>query len=328
MRTRLSSLKKYLPVGVYRRLVERRTVGFFYHVVSKERLPHILHLYPYKSPEAFEDDLVYLRNEMHPTGYEELEETRRAGKRLPARSVVLSFDDGMSECYSVIRPLLLKYKLPAIFFITTGLTGKGQMLPRHKVSLCLEKVKESPAGELNEAYQRMNEKYGQTIDSARAFERWIGKFKAGDEQPIDDVCEILGVDWKKYLADHDVYMNEWEIRKLHAEGFTIGAHSVTHPKMGTVSPEVMEAEMVQSVRAVCEMTGEIRAPFAFPFTATGVDRTYLDGVVQRHPEIGLLFDSKGIQRDREYIFNRIWADVPGTSLEKLIEAAYREARGD
>lgn len=333
IRRALSPMKKYLPTGVYRRLVDRHTLGLFYHVVSNDRLPHIIHLFPYKTPEALEQDLIYLREHFHPMGYEELEETRLKGKRLPKNSMVVSFDDGMAECFSEVRPLLQSYKVPCIFFLTTSLLDGSRMLPRHKVSLCLEKVKESLDEEMVDLYRRINERYGQQIDSARAFEYWIGRFKAGDEEPIDEVCAILGVDWMEYLQKRRVYLDLKEIQQLYNDGFTIGAHSMTHPKMGSVASEVMEQEIAGSVRAICEITGEQKVPFAFPFTATGVDRMFLDGLVERHPEVGLLFDSKGIHRDRPYIFNRIWADPPGeneegSNLGKLITEAYREAKGN
>ena len=49
-----------VPVNIYRKLIPRDLIGFCYHVVSDEQLPHVRHLYHYKTPTIFEQDLSYL----------------------------------------------------------------------------------------------------------------------------------------------------------------------------------------------------------------------------------------------------------------------------
>ncbi|WP_299252856.1 polysaccharide deacetylase family protein [uncultured Cytophaga sp.] len=43
----------------------------------------------------------------------------KAGKKLPGKSVVLTFDDGYYDNYGIVFPLLKKYNLKAIFFVNT-----------------------------------------------------------------------------------------------------------------------------------------------------------------------------------------------------------------
>jgi hypothetical protein len=125
------------------------------------------------------------------------------------------------------------------------------------------------------------------------------------------------------MAERQPYLTAEQIRQLQSDGFTIGAHSVSHPKFGLVPDRVMEKEMSRSCRVICDLLRVDSAPFAFPHTSSLASRRALDVIKRRHPHIGLLFDARGLRRDRPYIFNRIPADQPGegeaTNLPGLIE---------
>ncbi|WP_063886548.1 polysaccharide deacetylase family protein [Streptomyces aureus] len=45
---------------------------------------------------------------------------QRGGPPLPARSAVLTFDDGFADFHSIVLPLLARLGLPATLFVTTG----------------------------------------------------------------------------------------------------------------------------------------------------------------------------------------------------------------
>ncbi|MFD5233255.1 polysaccharide deacetylase family protein [Streptomyces qaidamensis] len=60
----------------------------------------------------------------------------RGGPPLPARSAVLTFDDGFADFHSAVAPLLAARGLPATLYVTTGALGgpswppeKGSLLP-------------------------------------------------------------------------------------------------------------------------------------------------------------------------------------------------------
>jgi hypothetical protein len=58
------------------------------------------------------------------------------------------------------------------------------------------------------------------------------------EPQIDAACRVLGVDCDRYLAQQRPYLTTDEVKQLQAAGFTIGAHSVTHARLGTQQREV------------------------------------------------------------------------------------------
>src|SRR6476660_3752267 len=129
----MRSLVIRLPEG----LIKRDIIGLCYHTVSDRPLAHVEGLYRAKSIGQFKCDLEYLRHRYRVVAYNELEELRSAGSG-GGPAVVLTFDDGLAECHDVIRPLLLEYGLPAIFFVTTEFLDNRRLFYRQKIALCIE----------------------------------------------------------------------------------------------------------------------------------------------------------------------------------------------
>ena len=62
-----------------------------------------------------------------------------------------------------------------------------------------------------------------------------------------------------------------------------------------------------------------------------MNRTRLAEILERYPFIGLMFDTKDLRLDEEFLINRVWAERPLTPERKLhplpeiMENAYRDA---
>ncbi|RPI30378.1 MAG: hypothetical protein EHM70_14030, partial [Chloroflexota bacterium] len=138
--TWIENFAKKIPLPAYQALVRREVIGLCYHAVSAEAQPHLDHLIPHKTASMFEQDLLFLKEHFQLISYEELLAHRAGNLRLRPNSILLTFDDGYSECYSVVRPLLLKYEIPAIFFLITSCIDNREMYFRNKVSLCIDAV--------------------------------------------------------------------------------------------------------------------------------------------------------------------------------------------
>src|SRR6266700_995145 len=83
-------------------------------------------------PDTFAQQLRYLRA----AGYTALTAAQfasSAGTSLPAKPVVLTFDDGFADFYDNALPLLLRYGHTGTLFVTSGWTGgSGEYLSRHR----------------------------------------------------------------------------------------------------------------------------------------------------------------------------------------------------
>jgi peptidoglycan/xylan/chitin deacetylase (PgdA/CDA1 family) len=317
-----------IPLPIYHRLINRDVIGLFYHMVSDKAIPHTEHLYPHRDLEIFEQDLIFIKKNYKVLSFDDLLEKQygHGGKGKPA--LFLSFDDGFSQCFSLVRPLLLKYELPCMFFITTNFIDNSQMYYRNKVSLCIDRFYSLDTGGRQKIMSAISEHFQTQMESDESFIPWIKSITV--DEVVDDVCAMLDVDINLYMSEHKPYMTSVEIQTMAAEGFTIGAHSQRHQKLGRLSSSEIESEIVGSCDMIQAITGETHVPFSFPNTATGVDRDSLNRILVEHPTIGLLFDAKGLDIDRGFIYNRVWVESPklntggNLSLQHVMENAYRD----
>jgi peptidoglycan/xylan/chitin deacetylase (PgdA/CDA1 family) len=371
-------------MGLYQRLIRRDVVGLCYHTVSSGRPAHAIHLGPHKTPDQFEADLRWLKQHYEVIGYDELCERRAESGEQRAESrerragrpaILVTFDDGLREHLTVVAPLLKQHGIPAVFFITTALLDNRSMFYRHKVSLCLEAAQGRTGAELREILRQLAESGKQRAENGEqkaeschpitsgsplsALRSLLSSLTIFDEPLIDRACELLGVDWRRYLVEHRPYLTGDEIPSLAAAGFTIGAHGVTHARLTDVPSEkqgtdsatlplchsatlsacrtpntehrTLTSELVHSCRTIAALTGRASVPFAFPFSGDGICRNELRAIREQHPEVGLLFDRRGFRPDGAFIVHRVIADEPPetneSNLENLLRREYeRQAR--
>jgi len=116
-----------IPLSLYRFFIKRDFLTLCYHVVSDKSLPHIKE-YRYKTKSAFENDILYLKKNFSFISYDELLKYKSGESEIKKNAVLLTFDDGLSECFWEIRPILLKHNVPCVFFIATDFIGSEHYL--------------------------------------------------------------------------------------------------------------------------------------------------------------------------------------------------------
>jgi peptidoglycan/xylan/chitin deacetylase (PgdA/CDA1 family) len=331
LKHRLRNAALLLPTGIYQRVIRRDFIGLYYHVVSDAPLPHLKHLYAFKSPAAFEDDLRYLKSHFNCITYAQLESYQTHGTKLPPKALLLTFDDGLSQCFSTVRPLLLRHQIPCVFFVTTDFLDNRGLAADMKASLCIEKYFSAE----NEFRQRFSQAYalefGEDYPAPNAVKDRIKNLVGNNPSKLDALCEWMGIDVQAYLAREKPYLSSEQVKQLNADGFTIGAHSLRHERLSELTPQELENNIVQSCQVVQDLTGAAKIPFAFPFSAEGISRTLLQEIRANHLFVGLYFGGNGIVTDSEAIIPRFCGDSPNGSspgrsnLKVRIANAYLEA---
>ncbi len=319
-----------LPLSTHRQLAPRDLIALVYHVVAPEPLPYWRNIYPSKTPAMFEEDLRHLKQHYRPVSYEAVISYFEGKKPLPPNAVLVTFDDGYAECFSMVQPLLKKHEIPCVFFLVSDLIDNRRMFYRNKYSLCAERLLELRASDTEKLSAFIRGRYGPSLADRKEIAAWLRSLQLSDEPALDAVCAHLGIDVEGTLRESTPYLTVEQVRSLSNEGFTIGAHSKSHPKFEHLHDDEIKAEISESVEAVKAWTGAGQVPFAFPFSGQGVSRTLLADLRREQPGLGLFFDSQGVRKDKPYIFHRVWADPPpeagrpGSNLDGLLHQAYVE----
>ena len=273
----------------------------FYHVVSNEKLPHILN-YNYRNIEQFEKELDFYLKYFKPVSLAELVSNKKWDEKI----FHLSFDDGLTECAEIIAPILLKKGVSATFFVNPGFVDNQQIFHKYKASLILNRLNETSNPKV-EHYLKEQNLQGKEILKASILQVNI----------LDEATAALGINFKDFLEKQKPYLTTEQIFELKSKGFSIGAHSFNHPEFWKITEEEQLDEVKKSMDWLVEKVNpEIKA-FSFPFTDSGVSLKVLK-VLKSEKICDVTFGTAGIKHDQlEHHFQRYPVEQPGDFRQNL-----------
>lgn len=276
----------------------------YYHAVSDHICPHLKNLYRVQGIKGFEksiDELLYC---MNPLSVEDAIKCF-SNKSFVKPSFHLSFDDGLRETKDIIAPILLKKGIPATFFITTGFTNNKILFHRHKASLIIEKLKTSDSNAIQT-------KIGSILNIPKvdpaSLKNAIYKINFQTSHILDEIAEILDVDFAEFLKKEQPYLNAHEINNIEHDGFSIGLHSLNHPEFYLLNESEMEYQVAESQRLLIELTGIDSKLFSYPFTDSGIPDHFIQKIIDKYQMT--TFGTAGIKDEpNNGHFQRIPMDV-------------------
>lgn len=319
------ALVRRVPLFAARRLSPRPFVSLVYHLVSDAPLPHVAPLFDYKGTAAFEADLDWIRAHFSPVGHDEVAAHRLEGRRLPKNAVEITFDDGFAECHAVARSALLRRGIPATFHVIADCVDNAVLMWRHRIALCLSQLQALSQEGFVACAEKLRAELGLAGDSREGLRDLLAGLGPEDSPRIDAACAILGVEPAAFLRDRRPYLTSAEIRQLASEGFTIGAHSLSHPRLDRIPWQAARREVLESCARVRDLTGAKRVPFAIPFNGVALERERLAELRRADPSLSLVYDSNGLRRDRAFVVNRVNVDAPGAPGQSNLPQLLRDA---
>lgn len=133
-----------------------------YHMIGVD--PDDPHNQACLTEENFRKQMKFLKdNDFHPITMEQLYEYMVHNKPVPVRPVVLTFDDGYPDTYSIVMPVMKEYGFACTVFIPTYDTDHG-------TRLTWQQIKEMKAAGMEIAshgyhHERLNQMGGTTLDT-------------------------------------------------------------------------------------------------------------------------------------------------------------------
>jgi len=192
---------------------------------------------------------------------------RLASGTLPSRALSVTFDDGYADNEQVALPVLNRLGLQATFFISTGFAEGGLMFN----DAIFEAVRAAPTGvhDLSRLGLGMID-LGAALSRRAAAERLIDALKYRPLVRRRELVEEVTATLRSALPPR-LMMTPAQIVHLHESGMEIGAHTVNHPILTSLSDRDARAEIVTSKRMLEEMTGSPITLFAYPNGKPGQD---------------------------------------------------------
>lgn len=290
----------------------------FYHAVSDRILPHAMHLYSVRSTVQFEKDLDYLLENFQPVKMSDFLEGERHENARKA-SMVLSFDDGLIQCYEQIRPILLRKGIPATFFLNNAFIDNLDMFFRFRVSLLLEMLHKKGAAEKEAAaavLQCHTKGLGKRLLNVGFSERKL----------TERIAELWDYNFDDYLSENPVYLSSSHIHEMKEDGFEFGSHGIDHPLFSLLSARESVDHIRNSIEDLQSRFGLDYKYFSFPFTDFGVPDETIEELFSKGV-IDAGFGTAGLKEDKwPGYFQRVPMEFKGLDAKRVLRGELNRRR--
>jgi peptidoglycan/xylan/chitin deacetylase (PgdA/CDA1 family) len=292
------------------------TVIYYHQLVAHPRPDHPF-LAGAFTPEQFRASMTWIKQRYHPLSMEEMCHIWYHGKRWPARSVVITFDDGFKNNLWAAR-ILRELDMSATFYVISEVVD-GSFMPSflryaHIVGTRQGSVFDTPTGPVD---------FGNLLSTRRwtltTKEHLLSLPLPGREGLLDQLSEIFGsapID----PEDPDYhFLSASDLREMVDLGMTIGCHTATHEKLSRCSDEELQYQIVESQQKLAELVGQPIGTISYPDGR--FDQRVL-ALAERHFKLGFVarYD---LPSNHAYRYPR---RRPGADVSRAFSAWYRPRR--
>lgn len=302
-------LYKISPKGAIS-YVRNQTVFPYYHLVRDNNVAHIKNLYPFKNVEQFKADLEFLQRNYKPISPTDLH------KGIPENSFLLTFDDGLSEIYTDVFPILKAANIPAIFFLNPDFVDNEKSLYKHDISVAIHHMRQTDYG--IEVKNKIADIISVTFTSDEKLYDDLKAIRFSESHKIQSVLDLLGIDIKSYVTMQKPYVTKAQIQEMIDAGYHFGGHTMSHPPLVQLSHEEQKAEISNSVSWLKANFGIDYSFFAFPFSDKGMSKRLLSELFAADEKL-IIFGNSGLKEDFDSrIIQRFSLENPYKITPKLI----------
>ena len=247
-----------------------------YHYVRpyNSKLPNLKHL----DIEDFKLQLDFFESRFGFVSKEDFYMSLNSG--LPAKGVILTFDDGFSCHYDFVFKELLKRKLWGIFYIPTGVFTQKKMLDVHRIHILLAKIPSDtlykslikhinedmlPGGLVRE-YREDTYQHQKNDDFTNITKRILNYYI--DYAYRENILDILTDEFieVEHRDPIDFYMTVEQIKELNDKGMLIGSHTVKHPLLSKLTRNEQIQEIKDSFEFLNNVCGGLQhKTFCYPY---------------------------------------------------------------
>lgn len=231
----------------------RRWIRFESKLQPRILMYHRISDNPFQSSvtsKEFETQLVALKRNFKIVP---LQSALSSPKRSGRPQLVLTFDDGYQDFYTVVWPLLKKHNLAATLFITTGFISGEQWLWPDKIRYILESSKL------------------QNFDQNQLIENWhsladelLALHPRKRDLLIDDLAKSHQVELPSLPTDEYAALTWDQLKQMQDAGLDIQCHTHRHPILAQLSEEELEDDLSKSLIQIKTQLGKEAWALAYP----------------------------------------------------------------
>jgi peptidoglycan/xylan/chitin deacetylase (PgdA/CDA1 family) len=188
----------------------------------------------------------------------------RAQERPSRPFVALTFDDGYRDLFDHALPILERHRAPFTAYVAAGFADRRARLWWLEME---QAVRRLPRVDVTVGGRRIARDCATGAEKTAAFSDVYWAIRHGDEaQLLDVVAELAakaGIDSRALTRDACLGWDEIATLARH-ELATIGAHSVTHPRLAKLDADEARREMAESRDRIAQAAGAAPRHFCYP----------------------------------------------------------------
>ena len=292
-------------------ILTKQPIFGYYHIVSDKKVVHVENLYSYKNNFQFSNDINFLLKQYKPLNPADLFKNV-----IFENHFLLSFDDGLSEIYTDIFPILKQNNLKAVFFINPDFIETNQLFYKNSISIILNHLKEIKFDKstIDEICAILLIKFV----SVKDFKIKLLSIKNSDKELVFDILKILKIDIDEYVKDKKPYITKSQIQEMIDDGQFFGGHTMSHKRMQELTFAEQKSEIIDSINWLKLNFNINYSLFSFPFSDKNISKKLIDSLFEYDKNIRV-FGNSGMKKDFDSrIIQRFSLDNPARNIEKQL----------
>jgi peptidoglycan/xylan/chitin deacetylase (PgdA/CDA1 family) len=220
------------------------------------------------SPKTFEDIIAFFSKHFRAMALPELVSHLADGKPLPPNTFAVTFDDGFADNWSVAKPILENYEVPATIYVTTGYID-GEVFPYEFELADLIASRDAVHFHWDSCEYHWDFKNTQDREQCYTEIKRIGKpYSYALRRAL--MNKVLGAS-ELPKAQGSLFMNWQQVIELSQSPLiTIGAHTHRHVLLPSLTPEDVCDEIDSSKDILQAKLGGPVHHFSYPYGASNL----------------------------------------------------------
>lgn len=232
----------------------------------------------------FREQIAFMKSNFNIVTMEQVLEAISTKEKLPEKALLLTFDDGYADNYTVAMPILEEYGVQGSFFIPGKTFTTHQLLDVNKIHYVLASANiYNLVGDLK---KEMDYYRGQEFQYAST-EELFAKYAVASRFDIKETVfvkqmlqtvlpeKLRNIISSKLFAKYvgvteeqlayELYMSEEQIRTMKRHGMFIGIHGYDHYWLGNLPVEQMESDISLALDALDEFVDRKQWVMNYPY---------------------------------------------------------------